>query len=136
MTARTTTLGLTAVSLLGAGLVTGGDNGPVLCPFRHVTGGYCPACGMTRALARLLRGDVVGSWHQHPFLLLALAQVALAAVAWTVAERRRRGPAPNLVLTLAARRSDSLLAANGALLVALWIVRLATHVIPAPFAQL
>jgi len=132
---RATTLAVAGAGALGAGLLALGEHGPVLCPFRLATGGYCPACGMTRAMGHLARGDIVGSWHMHPFLLLILGQVAVAAAAWAVSElRRRRSGAPNPVLVLLRRRADTLQLVNGGLLVALWVIRLATHAIPAPFA--
>lgn len=105
-----------------------GDHGPVLCPFRLCTGGYCPGCGLTRATGRLLRGDVVGSWHLHPFLLLALAQAALVATA-----RMALGASSLRWARLAGHR-DHLLVANLALLLGLWALRLALGDIPAPFA--
>lgn len=136
---RGTTLAAVGVAgVLGAGLLASGGHGPVLCPFRLATGGYCPACGMTRALGRLARGDVAGSWQMHPFLLLLLGQAAVAGAVWAVLEvrRRRSGPvvAPNPVTALLRRRADTLQLLNGGLLLALWVLRLATHAIPAPFA--
>jgi hypothetical protein len=132
---RATALAVAGAGALGAGLLALGEHGPVLCPFRLATGGYCPACGMTRAVGLLARGDLVGSWRMHPFLLLIVGQVAMAGVAWAVLElRRRRSGAPNPVLMLLRRRADTGQLVNGGLLVALWAIRLATHAIPAPFA--
>ncbi|MEZ5409972.1 MAG: DUF2752 domain-containing protein [Acidimicrobiales bacterium] len=132
---RAVALAAAGAGALGAGLLALGEHGPVLCPFRLATGGYCPACGMTRAVGHLIRGDVVGSWHMHPFLLLILGQAAVIAAAWGVAElRRSRSGAPNPVLALLRRRADTLQLVNGGLLLALWVIRLATHAIPAPFA--
>jgi hypothetical protein len=42
------------------------DHGPVLCPFRHVTGRPCPGCGMTRSVSRTLHGDVSSAVRAHP----------------------------------------------------------------------
>ena len=50
------------------------------CPFRTVTGLWCPGCGMTRALHQLLHGDVVGAVHLNA---LAVPTVVLAVVAWS-----------------------------------------------------
>jgi hypothetical protein len=125
------------------GLPSSGDDSPVLCLFRRCTGGYCPLCGMTRALARALEGDVAGSWHQHPYLLLALAQATVIAGAWvcfeigaTPAPFDRAGPDPgrNPALELLRRRLGPLALANGVLLLVIWALRLATGTIPAPFS--
>lgn len=111
-----------AVAILSA-LST--DDGPVLCPFRICTGGYCPACGMTRSGGRLLRGDLAGSLQQHPYLPFAVVQVAVLALIWrlgSVATRSR-------VVALA----RPLLAVNAIALVCIWIARMATDAIPVPF---
>ena len=50
-------------------------NGPVLCPFRRLTGHECPTCGMTRACVAALRGDVATSFAAHPLGLPLLAAV-------------------------------------------------------------
>ena len=52
------------------------------CGFRFVFGAPCPGCGMTRAMAALLRGDVAGSFRWHP---LAIPLVLAAALAITLA---------------------------------------------------
>ncbi|MGF1598516.1 MAG: DUF2752 domain-containing protein [Acidimicrobiales bacterium] len=111
--------GLVAV----AAVVVTDDDGPVLCPFRLCTGGYCPGCGLSRAGGRLARGDLAASWHQHPFALLAALQLVVVA-AWCLAGRRRPGSLPLVPL----------LVGNGAVLVGLWILRLMLGDIPAPFA--
>lgn len=125
--------GRAAVVAVAAGLVAVGDRGPVLCPFRRCTGGYCPGCGLTRAAGRLARGDVAGAWHHHPFLVVAAVEAVVLAGAWAAWRwRRSRRPAPP------GRRpnvgSGSLALANLALLVAIWVARLALGSIPVPFA--
>ena len=101
------------------------DDGLVLCPFRRCTGGYCPGCGMTRSAGELARGDVAGSWVRHPFLLIALAQVAVAAVAWAAR--------PSAFRALVRRHSALILLVNTAVLTGIWIVPLIDGSIPAPF---
>jgi len=131
---RATALAVAGAGALGAGLLALGEHGPVLCPFRLTTGGYCPACGLTRAVGHLARGDLGGSWQMHPFLLLVLGQAVVAFVAWAVLELRRHGSgAANPVPVLLRRRADALQLVNGGLLVGLWVFRLTTHAIPAPF---
>jgi hypothetical protein len=41
----------------------------------------CPGCGATRALAALLRGDLVGAWHWNALLVALLPVVVLYGVA-------------------------------------------------------
>ncbi len=116
--------GLGAVAALGLTASQDGD-GIVLCPFRRCTGGYCPGCGLTRATGALLRGGVAASWRQHPYLLLAIAQI-VAVGAWSVVDRRRSR-------YLLERWQTHLLTANAMALLAIWVVRLMTGAIPAPF---
>ena len=102
------------------------DDGIVLCPYRRCTGGYCPGCGMTRAAGALLRGAVGASWRHHPFLLLAIAQIAVI-VAWsTFSGQRATG--------LVRRWQTPLLATNALVLLVIWVARMATGVIPTPFS--
>jgi hypothetical protein len=55
--------------------------GPVHIPclFSAVTGIQCPACGITRSVASIARGDLEASLAYHPLGIL-LAGSALAAV--------------------------------------------------------
>jgi hypothetical protein len=54
----------------------------IVCPFRLLTGLPCPMCGMTRAVASLLRGN----W-QDALAFHLLSPLALAAIgAWIVVD--------------------------------------------------
>ena len=71
-------VGLLAVRI-GFQLIIDGDwirleSGPVLCPFRAITGLPCPGCGMTRATVACTMGD----WRR------ALDYNALAIPFWLV----------------------------------------------------
>ena len=69
------------------------DDGPVLCPFRALTGLPCPGCGLTRSWVQLVHGDVAASLAAHPFgpLLMGLV-VALVVAVGSAAVRRRPLP--------------------------------------------
>jgi hypothetical protein len=56
----------TAITWVGARRTNGFTSGPVLCPFRRITGHQCPFCGTTRAFGALVQGDVVGSIAFNP----------------------------------------------------------------------
>ena len=49
----------------------------VPCLFWLTTGLYCPACGGTRALRALLRGDLRMSFQYHPLVLYMAAVFAV-----------------------------------------------------------
>lgn len=94
-----------------------------ICLFRRVTGISCPGCGLTRACAKLAKGDVAGSVHLHPLGGVIAAQVALAWAFWGWRLWRRRPPlTPNAVSRLAI--------GNLVALLAVWIVRLASGTLP------
>ncbi len=78
--------------------------GPILCPYRRLTGRSCPACGTTRSIAALVRGDLRGCVAAHPLGPLN------ALLATDLMVHRRGRPA--------------LLAPYLVLLVSLWWVRL------------
>lgn len=71
-----------------------GDNGPILCPWRAITGVDCPFCGTTRAAAALGRGDFVAALDHNALAVLILLPAATAAWGlWTVrASKGRRLP--------------------------------------------
>lgn len=69
------------------------------CPFRAVTGWWCPFCGATRAAGRLVRGDVAGAFGYHALLVVAAVPLVALWVAWAFP-----GRAPLLDRALAALR--------------------------------
>ena len=46
------------------------------CSFRAQTGLYCPGCGATRAVRRLLRGDLLGALRYNSLIFLLAPCVA------------------------------------------------------------
>lgn len=45
-------------------------NGPIICPFRLLTGHPCPFCGTTRAVASFSLGNFREAWSQNAFGLV------------------------------------------------------------------
>jgi hypothetical protein len=66
------------------------DHGPVLCPFRLLTGLPCPGCGLTRSWVHLMHGQLSAATAANPFGLVALltAVALLGVVAGSVVRRR------------------------------------------------
>lgn len=63
--------------------------GPVLCGFRALFGIPCPGCGLTRCLAALAHGDVIGAFRVHPAGPIFLAYLGgLWLTAWWSFARR------------------------------------------------
>ncbi len=60
-----------------------------LCPLHAVTGLPCPGCGMTRALAALVEGDVSAAWGWHPFGLVLFPVLWAGAVLAVLPEGTR-----------------------------------------------
>lgn len=54
------------------------------CPFRTLTGLWCPGCGLTRATHHLLRGDISQAVHYHAFVVPILVGLALTWLVWTL----------------------------------------------------
>ena len=50
------------------------------CSFHELFGLYCSGCGSTRALRRLLRGDLAGSFRYNPLLILLLPVLFLGGI--------------------------------------------------------
>ena len=82
---------------LGAVLLSPGgiEDGPVVCPFRLLTGLPCPGCGLTRSWVYLAHGQWRDSFVANPFGLVLVA-LLLALVVAVVTARVRRGVPPDL----------------------------------------
>lgn len=79
---------------------TSAANGPVLCPFRLVTGIECPACGSVRAWVAATNGDV-GAALAHNALAVGLLAATLVLVSWRLASLVAPIPRPDVGRLLA-----------------------------------
>lgn len=74
--------------LAGAAYVAANDpaesGGFLPCPFRSLTGWWCPGCGLTRATHHLLHGDVVQALRFNAFVVLILAALSATWLVWLV----------------------------------------------------
>ncbi|MGN0299335.1 MAG: DUF2752 domain-containing protein [Lachnospiraceae bacterium] len=61
-----------------------GVNGNMPCLIHTVTGGYCPGCGGTRAVAALLKGEILQSLYYNPFVLYMAAGIAAFLLSHTL----------------------------------------------------
>jgi hypothetical protein len=108
--------------LAWAAWTAGGEPAGPACLLREIAHVDCPTCGMTRALSLLSHGEWRASLAVHLWAAALLFQALAGWVAWTRwILRGGRNPEhwiPHAVL------------ANGAALVALWVVRLATGTLP------
>jgi len=78
----------------------------------------CPGCGMTRATLALLHGDWAAAMMFHPLSIIVAPFGAAFAL-----EQTARYVATGRVPVRLARWQETLLAALGALLVVVWILR-------------
>ena len=92
----TDVLAAAGVVALGASFVLsphGIEDGPVICPFRRLTGLPCPGCGLTRSWVYAAHGWWKESFLAHPFGLVAAAAV-ITMIVLTVRARVFRKAAP------------------------------------------
>jgi hypothetical protein len=68
------------------------EDGPVICPFRLLTGLPCPGCGLTRSWVYLAHGQWADAWSANPFgvVTMVLAVAYVVAVGWSLLARRGR----------------------------------------------
>jgi hypothetical protein len=59
------------------------------CPFRTLTGWWCPGCGLTRATHHLLHGHVVQALRLNAFVVPVLIVLAVVWLAWLAASTGR-----------------------------------------------
>lgn len=66
-------------------------NGPVLCPFRLVTGLPCPGCGLTRSFCAMSRGQFLAAFGFHLFgpALYVAALLSIPLMLYQVVTARR-----------------------------------------------
>jgi hypothetical protein len=71
---------------VGAAYVTAVDpsdgGGFLPCPFRSLTGWWCPGCGLTRATHHLFRGDVHQALRFNAMVVVVLAAIVAAWLGW------------------------------------------------------
>jgi len=61
------------------------------CPFRHVTGFYCPGCGSLRAMHELLHGNLYAAFRLNPMTVVALPFIAYGLASQAVRHLAGRG---------------------------------------------
>lgn len=111
-----------AAAVVALRLWVPGDEAPGLCPIRTCTGVACPGCGLTRAVAHLIRGDFAAMWAMHPLApLIVVEGVVALAIAHLAARRRVRVP-PAAVAAVGA--------VHIALLVVVWVARFVAGSLP------
>jgi hypothetical protein len=71
------------------------------CPFRALTGWYCPLCGGTRLGSALLHGDIAAAFFYNPLALVGLVILGVLGALWAL--EAAGGPAIRLPLPLAER---------------------------------
>ena len=101
------------------------DEGTVLCPFRLLTGGWCPGCGCTRALKALVRGNISDSLAMNPWTAVLFVQAFVVSIGMLLV--------PTRTVTWLKRHQLIIGSLNVLVALAFWAYRLSTGVIPLPF---
>jgi hypothetical protein len=83
-------VGATAIALAFAVSPAQVESGPIVCPFRLVTGLPCPGCGLTRSWVYLAHGDFSEALRANPFGYVTMAAAAVLIVAVLAALVRGR----------------------------------------------
>ena len=76
----------TALTWVGARRTEGYTTGPILCPFRLITGHQCPFCGTTRSFGALVQGDISGSIAYNPSGIL----LSIVIIFWMISPAKLR----------------------------------------------
>ena len=122
---------LAGAALLAPTLLRPDGHGPVLCPFRRITGVWCPGCGMTRAFGWLAHGDLHQALRYHPLAPLLLIEGVIGAAFLVYRRRAHRDDPTWLPFHFEGRPGRStaslfqaLLVANALLVLVVWVIRL------------
>ncbi len=95
---------------------------PGVCFVRTCTGTACPGCGLTRAVAYLLRGDLAAMWAMHPLAPLFVADAAaIVFLVWAA----RRG-----WFSLRPTHAAVWAGIHVPLLLGVWVIRLSLGALP------
>jgi hypothetical protein len=78
------------------------EDGPVLCPFRLMTGLPCPGCGLTRSWVYLVHGEWSDAVAANPFGFVTLG-ATIVLMLWVVQALVRRRPLPSLARVVRSR---------------------------------
>ncbi len=128
------TWAIAAVPAVAVGLaqvwMPSGSDATAICPFRRITGGWCPFCGLTRASVQLLRGNAADAFSYHPLVVPALVS---AVVVWLIVLGRRVDLSRWSPPWLTRRHLTVLATAEAIVFVGVWLARLNAHDIPRPF---
>lgn len=78
-----------------------------VCPFRQLTGWWCPGCGGLRCVHALTRGDLRTALHDNVLVLAACTAAVLVWARWTLRSARGqwtvfRGPGRTAAFALVA----------------------------------
>ncbi len=99
------------------------DGASSICPSRRFFHLPCPACGLTRAVLHLARGEWGAALVLHPLAPLLVLEVAGGWLFWGLALAGWRPRLP-------ARTLETVLWGHVAAFLALWVVRAATGTLP------
>lgn len=115
-----------ALVLLGiaAAATPGHEGGPVVCPFRAVTGLPCPTCGTVRAAGLILRGHVGEGFRTNPLGTAAMIVAAPLFLALWMANATRGWA---LRVDASARERSALWATGALVLASNWAYVLLTQ---------
>jgi hypothetical protein len=94
------------------------------CTFKRFTGHPCMTCGTTRALGRLIAGDLAGAFHVNPLSTAAMLGFVVYGLVDVVLLARGR----SLTLTTTPRERRWLFIAGGLAILANWAYLIATGV--------
>ena len=93
-----------------------------ICPYRNLFGVACPGCGMSRATAHLLDGNVGAAMTYHPLVPLFVAQAIVGSAMWIGHKRGWWAVSRRTVVVIGI--------VNIVLLSGVWVVRAATGTLP------
>ncbi len=112
-----------AIVALGLRMWTPSDDpANTVCFVRRCTGYACPGCGLTRALAYLVRGDFVAMWAMHPLApLVVVDAVAAVVLMWAIRSNR---------FTLKPNHLAIVASVHVVLLIGVWAARSAVGALP------